>query len=125
KDIVSDLKSAKRMNRLLLGDVGSGKTIVAVAGIYYNAISGYQSALLVPTEILASQHFVNIEKLLLPFGLRVELLKGKTSKREREKILQDLKSGEIDLLIGTHAVLENDVVFSNLGLVITDEQHRF
>ncbi len=125
KDIVHDLRLPKRMNRLLLGDVGSGKTIVAVAGIYYNAISGYQSALLVPTEILATQHYYNITKLFAPHGLRVELLKGKTPKKERTKILEDLSNGEIDLLIGTHAVLESDVHFSNLGLVITDEQHRF
>lgn len=125
RDIVRDLKSSKRMNRLLLGDVGSGKTIVAVASVYYNAMSGYQSALLVPTEILATQHYFNIAELFKKFGLRVELLKGKTSKKEREVILEDLANGEIDLLIGTHAVLEDDVVFKNLGLVITDEQHRF
>lgn len=125
RDIVRDLKSSKRMNRLLLGDVGSGKTIVAVASVYYNAMSGYQSALLVPTEILATQHYFNIAELFKKFGLRVELLKGKTSKKEREVILGDLANGEIDLLIGTHAVLEDDVVFKNLGLVITDEQHRF
>lgn len=124
-DIVNDLKSPKRMNRLLLGDVGSGKTIVAVAGIYYNACSGYQSALLVPTEILATQHYLNISQLFKNLGLRVELLKGKISKKEREKILFDLNNGEIDLLIGTHAVLVDDVIFKNLGLVITDEQHRF
>lgn len=125
RDIVKDMHDEKRMNRLLLGDVGSGKTIVAVVGIYYNTISGYQSALLVPTEILALQHFANIQKLLLPFNIRVEILRGKTTKKEREVILEDLKNGEIDLLIGTHAVLESDVVFANLGLVITDEQHRF
>lgn len=124
-DIINDLKNSKRMNRLVLGDVGSGKTVVAVVGIYYNFICGYQSAMLVPTEILASQHYINITKLFKNFGLRVELLKGKTTKKEREKILEDLKSGDIDLLIGTHAVLENDVQFKNLGLVVTDEQHRF
>ncbi len=125
RDIVDDLKSPHRMNRLLLGDVGSGKTIVAVAGVFYNAKAGYQSALLVPTEILANQHYLNIAKLLKKHGLRVELLKGKMAKRERAKVIEDLKNGEIDLLIGTHAVLESDVEFKNLGLVITDEQHRF
>lgn len=125
KDIVHDLRLPKRMNRLLLGDVGSGKTIVAVASVFYNARSGYQSALLVPTEILATQHYFNITKLFKAFNIRVELLKGKMVKSERRRILDDLKSGEIDLLIGTHAVLEEDVVFKNLGLVITDEQHRF
>lgn len=125
KDIVHDLRLPKRMNRLLLGDVGSGKTIVAVASVFYNARSGYQSALLVPTEILATQHYFNIIKLFKAFNIRVELLKGKMIKSERCRILDDLKNGEIDLLIGTHAVLEEDVVFKNLGLVITDEQHRF
>lgn len=125
EDIVHDLHISKRMNRLLLGDVGSGKTIVAVASVFYNFRSGYQSALLVPTEILATQHYFNITKMFEPFGLRVELLKGKTTKKERTRILEDLKNGSIDLLIGTHAVLESDVQFANLGLVITDEQHRF
>lgn len=125
EDIVKDLKSPARMNRLLLGDVGSGKTIVAVAGVYYNFLSGYQSALLAPTEILATQHYNNIRTLFKSFNIRVELLKGKMNKRERNKILEDLKNGEIDLLIGTHAVLVDDVEFSNLGFVITDEQHRF
>ena len=124
-DIVGDLKRPSRMNRLLLGDVGSGKTIVAVASIFYNYKSGYQSALLVPTEILAVQHFLNIERMLKPFGMRVELLKGGMPKSEKKKIIEDLYTGKIDLLIGTHAVLESDVQFNNLGLVITDEQHRF
>ena len=124
-DIVGDLKNEKRMNRLLLGDVGSGKTIVAVASIYYNYLSGYQSALLVPTEILAVQHFNNISKLLSPYGIKVELLKGKMKKSDKTSLLERLNSGEVDLLICTHAVLEDNVVFKNLGLVITDEQHRF
>ena len=125
KDIVGDLKSEKRMNRLLLGDVGSGKTIVAVASIYYNYLSGYQSALLVPTEILAIQHYKNISKLLSPYGITVDILKGKMKKSEKDRIISDLKSGKIDLLICTHAVLEDNIIFKNLGLVITDEQHRF
>lgn len=125
RDIVRDLHATKRMNRLLLGDVGSGKTIVAVAAIYYNCRSQYQSALLVPTEILATQHYFNITKLFKDFDIRVELLKGKTPKKERDRIIEDLKNGAIDLLIGTHAVLEKDIEFKNLGLVITDEQHRF
>ena len=124
-DILDDLKSESRMNRLLLGDVGSGKTVVSVVGIYYNFLCGYQSALLAPTEILADQHFLNITKFFKGLGVRVELLKGKMSKKERTKLLEDLESGDIDLLIGTHAILLDDVVFKNLGLVITDEQHRF
>ena len=125
KEILEDLRSEKRMNRLLLGDVGSGKTVVSEIAIYYNYLSGYQSALLAPTEILATQHFFNISKMLAPFNMRVELLKGGMSKKERNKIITDLSNGDIDLLIGTHAVLEDDVKFLNLGLVITDEQHRF
>ena len=124
-EILEDKHNKKRMNRLLLGDVGSGKTIVAVISIYYNYLSGYQSALLVPTEILATQHFYNITKLYKEYGIKVELLTGSTTKKERVKILENLKNGSIDLLISTHAVLESDVEFSNLGLVITDEQHRF
>lgn len=125
EDILNDLTSPARMNRLLLGDVGSGKTIVCVIAIFYNFLSGYQSALLAPTEILATQHFYNINKLFKKYNLRVELLKGGMRKKEKELIINDLKSGEIDLLIGTHALLEEDVEFNNLGLVITDEQHRF
>ncbi len=125
EDITRDLYSPNRMNRLVLGDVGSGKTIVSVAAIYYNAMCGYQSALLVPTEILADQHYLNIVEYFKNFNIRVDILKGKTSIKERKRILEDLKNGEIDLLIGTHAVLESDVEFANLGLVITDEQHRF
>lgn len=124
-EIIEDLHNTSRMNRLILGDVGSGKTVVAVAAIYYNYLSNYQSALLVPTEILANQHFLNISKMLAPFNIRVELLKGGMNKREKNKLLEDLKNGEIDLLITTHAVLESNVEFHNLGLVITDEQHRF
>lgn len=125
KDIISDLKAPKRMNRLLLGDVGSGKTIVGIVAVYYNYLSGYQSSLLAPTEILAVQHYFNITKLFKPYGIRVELLKGGMTKKEKSHILEGLASGEIDLLIGTHAILEDNVEFKNLGLVITDEQHRF
>ena len=125
EDILEDLTNPSRMNRLLLGDVGSGKTIVCIIACFYNFLSGYQSALLAPTEILATQHFYNITKLFKKYNIRVELLKGGMRKKEKELILNDLKSGDIDLLIGTHAILEGDVEFNNLGLVITDEQHRF
>ena len=125
QDILEDLKSPNRMNRLLLGDVGSGKTIVSVIGIFYNYLNHYQSALLAPTEILATQHYNNISNLFQKYGIKVEMLKGGMSKKERKMIIENLQSGEIDLLIGTHAVLEEDVIFKNLGLVITDEQHRF
>ena len=124
-DIVEDLYKPSRMNRLVLGDVGSGKTIVAVCASYYNFLSGYQSVILAPTEILANQHFINISNMFKKYGISVALLKGKTTKKERIKLLEELKNGEIDLLIGTHAILSDDVVFKNLGLVVTDEQHRF
>ena len=125
EEIFDDLTSTKRMNRLLLGDVGSGKTIVGIIAMYINYLGGYQSAMLAPTEILATQHYYNMTKLLKDYNIHVELLKGGMSKAERKKILENLKSGEIDILIGTHAVLEKDVEFKNLGMVITDEQHRF
>ncbi len=124
-EILEDMTNEKRMNRLVLGDVGSGKTIIAEIAIFFNTLASYQSALLVPTEILASQHFLNISKIFLKYGIRTEILKGKMSKKERTKVLEGVKNGEVDLLIGTHAILEDDVEFKNLGLVITDEQHRF
>ena len=125
EDILEDLRSPNRMNRLLLGDVGSGKTIVSVIGIFYNYLNNYQSALLAPTEILATQHYNNIVNIFKDYDIRIALLKGGMSKKDRNEIIDDLQKGEIDLLIGTHAVLEKDVIFKNLGFVITDEQHRF
>ena len=123
-EIVSDFKSLKRMNRLVLGDVGSGKTIVSFIAILLNTNCGYQSALLAPTEVLANQHYENFKNV---FGnkIRVALLTGSNTKKEKEDIINRLKSNEIDLLIGTHAILEDNVGFNNIGLVITDEQHRF
>ena len=125
EDILDDLRSPNRMNRLLLGDVGSGKTIVSVIGIFYNYLNNYQSALLAPTEILATQHYNNIINIFKKYDVKVALLKGGMPKKDRKEIIDSLQKGEIDLLIGTHAVLEEDVIFKNLGLVITDEQHRF
>ena len=124
-DIYKDMTSNKRMNRLLCGDVGSGKTIVAVLASYINFIAGYQTALMVPTEILAKQHFENISKLFKSLNINIEILLGKTKKKDKEKIYEELKSGKINLLIGTHSLLNEKVEFNNLGLVITDEQHRF
>ena len=124
-DIYKDMTSNKRMNRLLCGDVGSGKTIVAVLASYINFIAGYQTALMVPTEILAKQHFENISKLFKSLNINIEILLGKTKKKDKEKIYEELKSGRINLLIGTHSLLNEKVEFNNLGLVITDEQHRF
>lgn len=122
---LNDFASKKRMNRLVLGDVGSGKTIVGTILMVANSFSGYQSALMAPTEILASQHYENIKSLLEPLGIHVSLLIGSLKKSEKKKIIEDLKEGNIDILIGTHALISKDITFKNLGLVITDEQHRF
>ena len=124
KEITDDLASPNRMNRLLQGDVGSGKTIVAFIGMLANYYSGYQSALMVPTEILANQHYNNMKNL---FGdlVNVELLTGSTSKKDKTRIYEGLKDGSIDMVVGTHALIQDDVVYYNLGLVVTDEQHRF
>ncbi len=125
RDILLDFKSGTAMNRLLQGDVGSGKTLVAVSGMYCMAKNGYQSCLMAPTEILANQHFVNIAEMMAPFGVRVGLLTASLKKKERDRVLKELKDGDIDILIGTHSVISEKVTFCNLGLFITDEQHRF
>lgn len=125
KDIYRDLISKKRMNRLLQGDVGSGKTIVAVIALYINYLSNYQGALMAPTEILAEQHYNNLLNLYKDTDIKVELLTGKMKVSEKKKIYKRLINNEIDILIGTHALFSDDVIYSNLGLVITDEQHRF
>ena len=124
-DIFKDLKSNKRMNRLLEGDVGSGKTIVALISMYALYLSGYQSALMVPTEVLANQHYENFKNLLEGYNIEIALLTGSTKKIEKNKIYDRLKSGKINMVIGTHAIIEDDIKYNNLGLVITDEQHRF
>ncbi|MFE8695221.1 ATP-dependent DNA helicase RecG [Cytobacillus sp. FJAT-53684] len=124
-EILSDMKSPFRMNRLLQGDVGSGKTAVAAIALYASTTAGYQGALMVPTEILAEQHMDSLKNMLEPFELRCELLTSSVKGKRRKEILQLLKAGEIDILIGTHALIQDEVVFHNLGLVITDEQHRF
>ena len=123
--IYEDLTNAPRMNRLILGDVGSGKTIVATYAIYLNYLSKHQSALMAPTEILAMQHYKSIQELLSKFNIKTALLTGSTKKKEKEQIMLDLQDGKIDLLIGTHALISDNVKFKSLGLVITDEQHRF
>ena len=125
KDIYKDLTSKKRMNRLLQGDVGSGKTIVAVLALYINYLSNYQGALMAPTEILAEQHYNNLINLYKDTNIKVELLTGKMKVSEKKKIYKRLINNEIDILIGTHALFSDDVIYNNLGLVITDEQHRF
>ncbi|MED1202112.1 ATP-dependent DNA helicase RecG [Heyndrickxia acidicola] len=124
-EISADLKSPFRMNRLLQGDVGSGKTVVAAIALYSTITAGYQGALMVPTEILAEQHADSLDHLLSPQGVNVALLTSSVKGKARKELLSRLKSGEIDLLIGTHALIQDDVEFQKLGLVITDEQHRF
>ena len=148
EEIEKDMEKDKPMNRLLQGDVGSGKTIVSMLSAYKAVRSGYQAAIMVPTAILAAQHYENFEKILngieedggkIPLvtcgdipplargenHVKIALLTSATTKKKKEEILQRLQNGEIDILIGTHAILEENVVFNNLGLVVTDEQHRF
>lgn len=124
-EAVTDMRSGRPMNRLCQGDVGSGKTMVAAGCVWFAAQSGWQSALMAPTEILARQHYENLAPLFEKFGLRCALLTGSTKARERRDILENLALGSIDLCIGTHALLTEDVFYARLGLVITDEQHRF
>lgn len=123
EDIKKDFNSPKHMNRLILGDVGSGKTIISFLALYMNYLSGYQGVLMAPTEILIKQHYENIKKILT--DLNIEILTGSTTKKARDKIIENLKNGKIDILLSTHSVLNDDVVFKNIGLVVTDEQHRF
>lgn len=125
EEIDHDMESTKPMNRLLQGDVGSGKTIVALISCYKAVKSGYQAVVMAPTAILATQHLESFTEILAGTGIRIELLISGISKKKKEDILQRLQTGEIDILIGTHAVLEENVVFSKLGFVVTDEQHRF
>lgn len=125
EEIEKDLNSKKRMNRLLQGDVGSGKTIVAFIATYMNYLSGYQTAFMAPTEILAVQHYENALKLFSNTKIKIELLTSSVTKKKKEEIYEKLKNKEIDLIIGTQSLIQEKVVFGNLGLVITDEQHRF
>ena len=125
KEIRTDVMKGFHMNRLVQGDVGSGKTIVALMAILLAIDNGYQACLMAPTEILANQHFEGISQLLEPLGVRVELLTGSVKKKSRVPLMEDLKSGELNFIIGTHALIEPVVEFANLGLVVIDEQHRF
>ena len=124
-EIITDMKSKKRMNRLLQGDVGSGKTIVALIAAYANYLSKHQTAIMVPTEILANQHYHEALKLFKDENIKIALLTSNITKKEKQQIYEDLKSGNIDLIIGTQSLIQENVIFANLGLVITDEQHRF
>jgi len=125
KEIRKDLRSGRQMNRLLQGDVGSGKTLVALMSMLIAIDNGFQACMMAPTEILAEQHYETVTELLFGLGINVALLTGNIKGKKREKVLSDLRNGEVNILIGTHAVLEDTVSFSSLGLVIIDEQHRF
>lgn len=125
KEIYADVSSGKQMNRLLQGDVGSGKTLVALMTMLMALDNGYQASMMAPTEILAQQHFETISGMLANMDVKVALLTGSSKKKERETILEGVRNGSIHILLGTHALLEDDVVFSNLGMAIIDEQHRF
>lgn len=125
KEIYKDLKEPRRMNRLVQGDVGSGKTIVSFIAMYMNHLSGYQSALMAPTEILARQHYKKLEEIFKPYQVNVAILTGKTKAKEKKEIYEGLRKGTISIVVGTHALISDGVEYQNLGLVITDEQHRF
>lgn len=124
-DIINDLSIKKRMNRLLQGDVGSGKTVIALIAVYANYLSKYQSALMAPTEILAVQHYEEAKKIFSKFKLNIALLTSSTSNKDKKTIYEELENGKIDLIIGTQALIQENVKYKKLGLVITDEQHRF
>ena len=125
KEIRADVNTGRQMNRLVQGDVGSGKTLVALMSMLLALDNGHQACLMAPTEILATQHYESISKMLEPLGINVKLLTGSTRRKLREQIDTELRDGSLKILIGTHAVIEDNVVFSNLGLVVIDEQHRF
>jgi ATP-dependent DNA helicase RecG len=125
REILIDQKKDRGMNRLLQGDVGSGKTIVAIITMFNVVKNGYQTALMAPTEILAKQHFEEIKKVLKDFPLEIQILSGSTSPKNKEIIKEQLRNGNIDIIIGTHALIEDNVEFKNLGMIVTDEQHRF
>ncbi|MDL0418385.1 ATP-dependent DNA helicase RecG [Clostridioides difficile] len=124
-EIIQDMNLDKIMNRLVQGDVGSGKTVVALLALANCVLNGYQGALMAPTEILAGQHYISLTESLKDFGINVGLLIGSLTKKQKDTVLEQIKNNEIDILIGTHALIEDKVEFNNIGLVITDEQHRF
>ncbi|MBU3180403.1 ATP-dependent DNA helicase RecG [Clostridium psychrophilum] len=125
REILIDQKRDKAMNRLLQGDVGSGKTIVAIITMFNVVKNGYQAALMAPTEILAKQHYEEIQNVLKNFSLNIQILSGSTTPKNKQLIKQELKNGVIDIVVGTHALIEDNVEFNNLGMIVTDEQHRF
>ncbi len=125
EEIFKDMESSKSMNRLVQGDVGSGKTVVALLAMYKCVRNGFQSVMMVPTEILAEQHYITFKQLLNGSDIRIELLKGSLSAKEKNAVLQKMKEHEVDIIIGTHALIQDKAEFAKVGLVITDEQHRF
>lgn len=125
KDIISDLKTDKTMYRFIQGDVGSGKTIVGAIGLYCNYLAGFQGAMMAPTEILASQHYHSLKSVFKNTNVKIELLTGSLTAKQKEAIYQELQLGHIDIVVGTHALFQEKVTFKNLSFVITDEQHRF
>ena len=125
KEIRKDLKSGRQMNRLLQGDVGSGKTLVALMSMLLALDNGFQAALMAPTEVLAQQHYYSLKEMVGDLPVKISLLTGSTTAKNKREIKKQLSDGEIDIIIGTHALIEDDVVFKNLGLVVIDEQHRF
>ena len=125
KEIYDEISKGKIVNRLIQGDVGSGKTIVAMVMLIYMANNGYQGALMAPTEILANQHYLGIKERLEKIGLRVEVLTSSIKGKKKEKLIEEIKEGLVDIVIGTHSLIEDEVVFKKLGLIVIDEQHRF
>ena len=125
KEIYDEISNGKIVNRLIQGDVGSGKTVVAMVMLIYMAENGYQGALMAPTEILANQHYLGIKERLEKIGLRVELLTSSIKGKKKTEILESIANGELDIVIGTHSLIEDDVIFKKLGLIVIDEQHRF
>lgn len=125
QEIFRDMEEVKPMNRLVQGDVGSGKTAVAAAALVKTVENGYQGAMMAPTEILAAQHFESLRELLEPLGLQVALLTGSLTKAEKKRTIDDICQGRVDIIVGTHAVIQDEVTFDRLGLAVTDEQHRF
>src|SRR3990167_6437268 len=125
REIRKDIGSGKHMNRLLQGDVGSGKTVVALLTMLIAIDNGFQACLMAPTEILATQHFIGLAEMLKDMNVTIELLTGSTKKAKRTEIHTDLLNGTLNILVGTHALLEDAVQFNNLGFVVVDEQHRF
>ena len=125
KEIYDEISNGKIVNRLIQGDVGSGKTVVAMVMLIYMAENGYQGALMAPTEILANQHYLGIKERLEKIGLRVELLTSSIKGKKKNEILEGITNGDVDIVIGTHSLIEDDVIFKKLGLIVIDEQHRF